>query len=318
MRGLADHKTGEFLVYASALITTAAICISLLYFFIEKLYFFTWLISLEQFQENKEGKTKVHLTRKRRFFFQPTSNQERVLLNKDILIFLREPAQWTQLLLIVALLAIYFFNLRFIPADIELEQWRTILFIMNFGFCGFVLATLAIRFVFPSISLEGDTFWVIGSSPVSIKTLFREKFISAFITFFIVAEAIGLVSTSLLKLEGLYRILTFSGIFLMSVSLSCLSIGLGATYPDFSERNPSKIVSSPGGILTIILSLVYLGVMIAMVTIPVYKYTKYLVAGEPFPLKELLLSCIVIGIINILTIVLPLRSGAHSFVVREF
>jgi ABC-2 type transport system permease protein len=317
LRALVLHDYSEFILYASALISSALFLLSLLYFYVDSLYFKTWLISIEQTKARKQ-KEKSPVQSRAGLFLRSPKTQTSALLNKDILIFIREPSQWAQLLLIFALLALYFINLRYIPEDIEIEQWRTILFIMNFGFCGFVLATLAVRFVYPSISLEGDSFWVLGSAPLSTVTLFREKFLFSFISFLIIAESVGIISSSLLKIEGLYRTLTFGGIFLMSVTLSCIAVGFGATFPDFSERNPSKIVSSPGGILTIVISLIYIGFMMTMLAIPANKYTQYLVAGGAFPQKELLISIVFISVINVIMIVVPLLLGAKSFMQREF
>jgi len=314
LRALVFHDYYEFLLYAAALITTAALFLSFLYYSVDRIYFATWLSSFGQTMSQQLPQVKSRTG----FFSRPASSQERALLNKDILLFLREPAQWAQLWLIIILLALYFINLHFIPEDIEIEQWRTILFIMNFGFCGFVLATLVVRFIYPSISLEGDSFWVLGSSPLSTATLFREKFISFFVAFFVIAEAIGLIASSLLNLEILYQTLTFGGIFLMSIALSCLAVGFGAAFPDFSECNPSKIVSSPGGILTVVISLIYIGFMIAMLAIPVYKYTQYLVEGGTFPQNELIISVVFVFLINAIVIIVPLQMGAKSFAMREF
>ncbi|MFC1541141.1 hypothetical protein ACFL50_01685 [Candidatus Latescibacterota bacterium] len=317
LRALVLNDYSEFLLYSFALISSALFIVSFLYFYVERYYFKTWLISMEQSQVIKEEHTSVTLS-KTGFLSSPSASQTNSLIKKDIMIFLREPGQWAQLLLILTLLALYFINLQYVPEDIEIEQWRTILFIMNFGFCGFVLATLAVRFIYPSISLEGHSFWVLGSSPLSTATLFKEKFIISFTAFFVTAELVGMISSSLLKIEGLYRLLTFGGIFLMSVGLSSISIGLGATFPDFSERNPSKIVSSPGGILTIVVSLIYIGFMITMLAIPAYKYTLYLVAGNTFPKNELIISIIVITVLNLIMITAPLIIGAKSFSKREF
>ena len=245
-------------------------------------------------------------------------SQVSALIRKELLLFVREPGQWAQFFLVIILVALYFFNLRFIPDDIEIEQWRTILFLMNFAFCGFVLSTLVVRFIYPSISLEGRSFWVVGSAPLSIRTLFRQKIISSFTVFFLISELIALISSNLLELELLYRLLTFGGIFLMSIALSCLAIGFGAAFPDFTERNPSKIVSSPGGILTILVSLIYLAGMITCVTIPAYRYTEYLVSGGAFPKSELTIGVFVAVLLNVLTMAIPLRLGAKSFENREF
>jgi hypothetical protein len=220
--------------------------------------------------------------------------------------------------LVLSLLALYFINIRFIPKDIEIEQWRTIITIMNFAFCGLILATLAVRFIYPLYSLEGDAVWVLGSAPISTVTLFREKFWLSFIMFLIITEAIAYISGAILNLEGLYQIMTVTGIFMMSVSLSCLAVGLGVAYPDFSERNPSRIASSPGGILTVVCAIFYIAAMLVLIAIPGYQYTRYLVTGGDFPVTAVALSAAAATVVNAVTIIIPLRVGARSLKMREF
>ena len=317
LRSLVLDEYREFLLYASALISSGIFIFSTLLYIGEKLYFKTWLISNEQSFATVTS-SSVQQIKRDGYFSQAPESQSQALFNKDVMIFIREPGQWAQVLLILALLSLYLFNLRMIPEDINNERWRTIIAIMNFGFCGFVLATLAIRFVFPSISLEGNSFWVLGSAPLSTATLFGEKFTTAFVVFFITGEAIALISSAILKFEGLYQLLTVGGIFLMSISLSCLAVGFGAAYPDFSERNPSKIATSPGGILTVVLSLMYIGAMVTFFAIPTYTYSVYLVSGGVFPQRALIISIVLIIILNVVTIVMPLRIGAKILAQREF
>jgi len=317
LRALDLKDWRSLMVHASALLTTAGLSVSVLYTVVERWYFTVWLMSAEQAGAAAYG-LKAAGAAGTGMFSQPPRSRERALFNKDVLLFVREQGQWTQLVLICVILALYFINLGYIPKDIDIEQWRTILFVMNFGFCGFVLATLAVRFVYPSISLEGDAFWVLGSSPLSTGSLFREKFITAFVAFFIIAETVGVISSVLLNIEDLYRLLTFGGIFLMSISLSCLAVGFGAAFPDFSERNPSRIVSSPGGILTVGVSLFYIGIMVALFALPAYKYTIFLIAGGEFPIKELIVAVAGVTALNAVTVIAPLWLGARSFVRREF
>jgi len=122
LRALVFHNYYEFLVYASALITTAVLFLSLLYYSVERIYFITWLSSIEQ-TKSQQLQQLPQLKSKTGFFFRPTNSQERALLNKDILLFFREPAQWAQLGLIIVLLALYFINLHFIPDTVYYEFW---------------------------------------------------------------------------------------------------------------------------------------------------------------------------------------------------
>jgi len=317
LRSLVYGDYRDFALYSSALMSTALFSVTLLYATADRIFFRTWVDTTERrmirrFREAEKSRYNPG------FFSRPAKSQFRALLNKDFLMFVRDPGQWSQLFLILALLSIYFVVLGFMPEEIEMEQWRTIIFLMNFGFCSFVLATLAIRFVYPSISLEGDSFWVLGSAPLSVTTLFKEKLLSSFVVFIVITEFIALVSGLMLELETLYLVLTIGGIALMSLSLLSLSVGFGAAYPDFSERNPSRIASSPGGILTIVVSLFYLALMMFLLAVPSYRYTVYLVSGGDFPMKELLVSVAAVLVLNVVTIVFPLRFGAKSLAGREF
>ena len=317
LRSLVLHDYRGFLFYSFAQISTALFMFSALLITAKKLFFRTWILSGEQSVFRRAtGGTGAHAARG--LLAKPPKGQGWALFAKDAMIFLREPRQWAQILLILALLSLYLFNLRLIPGDLNNERWHTILFIMNFCFCGFILATLGVRFVFPSISLEGPSFWVLGSSPLTTAALFREKFATAFVAFILIAEPIAFISGAILKFEGLYYLFTVAGIIVMSASLSSLSVGLGAAYPDFGERNPSRIATSPGGILAIVLSLLYIGAMATLLTVPAYMHTVYLVSGGEFPGKAIAVSLILAFLLNSITIALPLKMGARSLRGRDF
>lgn len=307
------HRYVDFLLYSSALVTTAVFSCILACLLGMKLFFPAWLVSLEESAASRGASRPDGL-----FTLAPASSQLRALFAKDVLIFFRDPSQWAQLFLILALLAVYFFNLRFVPSDIEIEKWRTIIAMMNFGFSGFVLATLAVRFIYPSISLEGNAFWVISTAPLSIKTLFREKFWSAFAAFFLITEPVAFLSGILLHLDRFYLVMTVGGIFLMSAALSCLAVGFGAAFPVFHEHDPSRIASSSGGILTIVVSLAYVGVMTGLIAVPLYLYTGYLVSGGIFPSLVFTVCAALILVLNAGITVFSLRMGAAFLARREF
>lgn len=312
---LVKHDAADFLLYAAALLSTAAFVTAGLYALGRAEFYPAWLASLEESTRRKgAGVIFSHKV----LTLSPSRGQIHNLLNKDALLFLRDPSQWVQFSLILILLGVYFFNLRLVPANLEMEQWRTIVAVMNFGFSGFILATLAVRFIFPSISLEGGSFWVIGSAPLSVSTIFREKFWLSLGLFLLIAEPIAILSGIMLHLNGLYLIMTVGGIFLMSVTLSCLAVGLGAAFPSFAESNPSRIASSPGGILTIIVALAYVGLMTALIAIPLYAYTGYLVSGGVFPRVPVAVCSMLVVLLNVVLTVFSLRMGSISLAKREF
>jgi len=62
---------------------------------------------------------------------------------------------------------------------------------------------------------------------------------------------------------------------MMSASLSGLAVGLGALFPDFKEENPSKIVSSFGGTLCLVISFIYNTAVVTLLALPdIMRVTK--------------------------------------------
>ena len=107
----------------------------------------------------------------------PFSRLSKSLLLKDFKIFLRQPSQWTQLLLLLALVVVYIYNFknfRTIAKTGLLNDWG--LYFINIGLSGFVVASVGIRFVFPAVSLEGRSFYIIRAAPVTMGRFLWAKF----------------------------------------------------------------------------------------------------------------------------------------------
>ncbi len=319
LRTLATGGRHALLVYMLALISTTLLFLNLVFRFADAYYYKSWLAS----SENVRGEKAARVGRKtdRRFFRLPDwlPFDFRAVLSKDLRLFVREPAQWAQFAILLVLLVIYLVNLKYFPTRIQDSYWKMLIGFGNFAFSGFILATLSVRFVFPNISLEGRAFWAIKSSPMPMKRVFWVKFWSAFSIFLLISEILALVSNIMLGLRGLLMILTFFSVLLMSVSLTSLSIGLGAIYPRFEERNPGKIASSTGGMLATVISLAYVGAMVVIAALPINRYTLYKMNPDlPFPYMAVVLSLGLILILNLTAIMLPLKLGLSSMLKRDY
>src|SRR2546427_5359230 len=82
--------------------------------------------------------------------FLPVAKREFVL--KDIKLFFRDTTQWSQLILLAVLVIVYLFNIKALPLH-RGEQvsffYVTLVSFLNLGLAGFVLASIAARFIFP-------------------------------------------------------------------------------------------------------------------------------------------------------------------------
>ena len=242
----------------------------------------------------------------------------RTMIIKDIMLFIRTPEQWAQLLILLILLIIYIVNLKYIPLNFDSYFWSTIVAFLNFGFTGYVLATVSVRFVFPTISMEGHTFWALGSAPVSLKSIFWEKFWISFIISLICAEILMAISSVLLKVNSVIFAISIAGTFLMTVSLTSMNIGLGAIYPYFNEKNPSRIASSAGALIAVIICLVYVGVTVSIIAVPTWVYLNSIYEGYPMPIRYAIIAFLALIVLNFASILIPIKLGLQSLEKQDF
>ena len=69
------------------------------------------------------------------------------------------------------LVIVYVFNIKYLPLRGEGVTFFLVNVIpfLNLVLAGFVLASVAARFIFPSVSLEGRTLWLLRSSPMPVR-----------------------------------------------------------------------------------------------------------------------------------------------------
>ncbi len=180
------------------------------------------------------------------------------LFEKDLKIFFRDPAEWSQLIIFFGLLVLYFANLRNLEFHVLKSFWKNLIFVLNTVGTYIVLSSFSMRFIFPMISLEGSRFWIITLAPIRFSTLLLEKFLLG--TLFSVFLTLPLVFLSGWMLEiPLDRVLFTTGLGVtVCIALTGLSVGLGAKFPNFESTNPSEIISGFGGSLLLAAHLVYL------------------------------------------------------------
>lgn len=193
----------------------------------------------------------------------------REMIRKDARIFLRDTAQWSQLLLLFALVVIYLLNFRYFRSMGEGGIIGPMgLFVLNIGLCGFVVASVGVRFLFPAVSLEGRAFWLIKTSPQSMWGFLCSKWLAGGLPLLILSELLTLASNLMI---GTPWPLILAGAVVMgavNVGISGLGIGLGAIYPRFNIDNAAKIASGFGGVLYMLSSLILVTVIVALSFVP--------------------------------------------------
>jgi ABC-2 type transport system permease protein len=234
----------------------------------------------------------------------------RGLVLKDLKLFFRDPAQWSQLLLLGALAVIYLFNIRNLP--LHTLFLKNFISILNLALAGFVLSAVAVRFVFTSTSLEGRSFWIVLASPVAFRGFLREKFCIYIVPLLVLAETLVVVSNLLLKADVYLMLFAVVVILLITCALTGLGVGLGAMYARFEYDNIAQTAASTGGLLYMVLSLGFIGMMLLLAARPLYVhlYRKFLhqqVGG----VEVYLCYGAIVGLC-LLTTLLPLHLGCRA------
>ena len=104
-------------------------------------------------------------------------NPIRLLLVKDLQVFRRDVTQWSQVVIFFGLLGLYFYNLRSFNYT---HVYASLIGHLNLAVVGLILSTFTTRFVFPSISLEGRRFWILGLLPIHRDQIVWSKFLFSF------------------------------------------------------------------------------------------------------------------------------------------
>ena len=201
----------------------------------------------------------------------PLSAVRRHLLVKDLKVFLRDVTQWSQLLLLCALVLVYLYNFRVL--DLERVPYmsgviKNFYAFVNLGMAGLVMATVAVRFVFPAVSAEGEAFWIIRAAPISLGDFLWSKFWTGFVPVLVLTELLTIVANELMGVDPFLKVVTALAVVFMSLALVGLATGLGARYPRFRADNITQVAGSYGGVTFMVGAVLFLAVMIVLVGWP--------------------------------------------------
>jgi ABC-2 type transport system permease protein len=193
----------------------------------------------------------------------------RLLLVKDLRLFRRDIAQWSQFLIFFGLLGLYFVNLRSFNYH---NAYASMIGFLNLAVVGLILSTFTTRFVYPMISLEGRRFWILGLMPVHRDLIVWSKFLFSFLGGFLPCTLLVLLSDSMLGLPWRLIALHEYCCLLLCLGLSGIAVGLGARMPELRESSPSKIASGFGGTLCLVLSSLFIMLMVIVAAIPTHLF----------------------------------------------
>jgi len=181
------------------------------------------------------------------------------LWRKDVLLVVRDPLQWTQAVVFFGLLGAYFANInRMAHVSVE-PAWRIGVASLNLACTLLVFGSLAVRFLFPQMSLEGRSLWVLQMTPRgTTRLVFAKLGFYSVLAVILIEGLLWLSATQLGVPLAIGWWLSVVGV-VASVTLVAMTVGLGAWWIDPNAQDPARVVSSSSGALALVWMLAYVG-----------------------------------------------------------
>jgi ABC-2 type transport system permease protein len=299
--------------YIVLLYAETAILVLIGYMIAKKYYYTTFILASEIRPRDDANKNKsVALLR-----FDNERKGSPVfwsIFRKEVILFLRDPAQTFHLLLMVSLMGIFVISIggkstelyRSLNPDVQ-----ALIYLVFFLFNSFFISSLALRFVFPHYSLEGNAFWKIRSAPVNYKKVYNYRFLFYLFAMLLLSEMLAVFSHTMFAVS----LKLFSAIvtFMITVTVVSVNYGFGTYFANFSEKNPIRIASSQGASTSFLVCLFYLGFIIAVLFIPLSQYFIFTQNLKiPLPLSFFTISLELIALLSFVLIILTYFLGLRE------
>jgi ABC-2 type transport system permease protein len=233
----------------------------------------------------------------------------RELVFKELRVFFRDTTQWSQLILLAVLVVVYVFNVKFLPLSGEGITFFLVNVIpfLNLGLSGFVLASIAARFIFPAVSVEGRTLWLLKSSPLPMHALLWSKFWTGTLPLLVLALGIVGVTDALLGVSEFIFAVSIFSITFMTFAVAGLALGLGVIFPRYDSESAAQIPTSFGGLVFMMLSVLLIGGVVLLEARPVYLYLSAEVFGTVADPSEMIAGFSLAALLCLATTFVPLH-----------
>lgn len=315
------NKTGESRTFILLLVSTTVGILALGYLVFEALFMRVWQDALQTGKLLKLSQPRSS----NRLSLLPWYPQFQAILYKDIKMFARDVTQCLQLLVLLMVTFLYLYNFRTLRSLSTLNEetelwWRALLCIVNVFFGGCVIVAISVRFIFPCVSYEGFSYFLLRAAPLSIGQFLQNKFFVWLPPAVIMSSTLMLAGAWAIQVSPTTVLVCFTAAVAISVGIVGLAVGIGAVYAKFDWEYPTQVVTSFGGLVYIFLAL--LVVMITLLPVA-YLVVVNCVPGFLSQLSNLDLffangcALILMFLFNIIAAAMALKAGEQVLTEME-
>ena len=289
-------EAGEPWFHLAMLYSTAAMLFLVSATVVERSFVRAW--SAAQQGRMHGGQRERALSRLLRAVARPLPRVTGLLFVKDLTIFLRDASQWSQLILLLVLVVIYVYNFSALPIGDGTALaivLRDVAALCNLGLAAFVTTAVAVRFVYPMVSLEGRSWWILRSSPVSLSRIWWSKFWIGYVPLTFFGLVLVGITNHLLGVPESLTLLFVATLLPLIAVIVAMGLAFGAVYPRLDTQNAAHIATGFGAIVYMVSSLGFIALIVALEAWPVSRLFWRSSALLPFETRHALLVGVLFG-----------------------
>jgi ABC-2 type transport system permease protein len=260
----------------------------MLYFFQKRFY----LKLIDRLNESSLG--SVRSGWKKKFLTGDFS----ALWKKEIKTFMRTPSQWSQLLIIAAMVMVFILNMKSIP--LPHPAVKNIIVYLNLGMAAFIVAGLNSRFTFTAISLEGPGIVHVLAAPFSRKRFLQFKLLFFAIPQIVIGFALFYTGDISLKIDPFIRVAAVFFLIPLLFLLSVMAVFFGLQIDRSIPISPQHLIVSKPGIYYMLWSLLFIVGGMAYFVRPLFLFYFNLFQMRPIPYSEIFIWFFGFVILNLL------------------
>jgi len=190
---------------------------------------------------------------------------------------------------------------------------------LNLGLAGFVLASIAARFIFPAVSLEGRQMWLLRSSPLDLRALLWSKYWVGTLPLLVLGLILTGLTNALLEVTPFMMIMSLATMAALTLAISAMALTFGTLYPQFETENAAQIPTSFGGLVFMMATIALLAGVIVSLWQAVYQYVRAVYDGRPVVIDAwMFLWFVVAAALCAAATIIPLRMARKKMETFEF
>lgn len=168
----------------------------------------------------------------------------------------------------------------------QTEYVTNLISFLNVGMTGFIITSLAGRFVFPAVGSETAAFWLIQSSPLAVGRFLLYKFLFYLMPFTVLSLLLVVTSDAMLAISGPMWWFSVTASLVICWTVVGMAVGFGALYADFKAENRAAALGGMGALLFLFSAMTVVFVITAGGALPMYHFMRHWIAGREIHLAN--------------------------------